>query len=144
LNKFINTVKLYIRITRPITLYCDCVLPLGSHIVWWRHCSKELRSTLFIDTLNMLKETFKHFSFVFNTSSNFFDLHIVNVSVSDEGIYYCAERERSRVVFIYVQLWLTIHFHVDMWTTDLLSIILFNCNIHALLKISLMLNSMLK
>lgn len=54
--------------------------------------------------INSVHRYFEHvegdFSFVFNSSSNFFDLHIVNVSVSDEGIYYCAERERSRVVFL--------------------------------------------
>ncbi|KAK2908683.1 hypothetical protein Q8A67_004520 [Cirrhinus molitorella] len=35
------------------------------------------------------------FNFVLNSSSNSYDLHITNVSVSDEGLYYCAIKERN-------------------------------------------------
>ncbi|XP_059407470.1 uncharacterized protein LOC132141822 isoform X2 [Carassius carassius] len=79
-----------------ITLYGDCVLPLGSLIVWLRNCSHEHQPSLLIETKNLFKGTFPHFSFVLNSSSNSYDLHITNFSVSDEGIYYCAKRENKR------------------------------------------------
>ncbi|KAK7166549.1 hypothetical protein R3I93_006340 [Phoxinus phoxinus] len=78
-----------------ITLCCDCVIPLGSHIVWLRNCSHEHQPPLKIDPLNMFLLTFPRFSFVQNSSSSSYDLHIENVSVSDEGIYYCAKDERK-------------------------------------------------
>uniref|UniRef100_A0A672LZD6 Ig-like domain-containing protein n=1 Tax=Sinocyclocheilus grahami TaxID=75366 RepID=A0A672LZD6_SINGR len=74
-----------------ITLYCDCVIPLGSLIVWLRNCSHEHQPSLFIDSTKIFKEKFPRFSFVLNGSRNSYDLHITNVSVSDEGIYYCAK-----------------------------------------------------
>ncbi len=39
-----------------ITLYCDCVKPLGSHIVWWRNCSHEHQPSLLIDHSKIFKE----------------------------------------------------------------------------------------
>uniref|UniRef100_A0A672LVP3 Ig-like domain-containing protein n=1 Tax=Sinocyclocheilus grahami TaxID=75366 RepID=A0A672LVP3_SINGR len=78
-----------------ITLYCDCVIPSGSIIVWFRNCSHEHQPSLFIDSSEIFKEKFPRFSFVFNSSRNSYDLHITNVSVSDEGMYYCAKRERK-------------------------------------------------
>ncbi|XP_051761847.1 uncharacterized protein LOC127518776 isoform X2 [Ctenopharyngodon idella] len=78
-----------------ITLYSDCIIPLGSHIVWLRNCSHEHQPSLLIETINLFWGTFPRFSFVFNGSSNSYDLHIENVSVSDEGIYYCAKRKRE-------------------------------------------------
>uniref|UniRef100_A0A8C1EWK6 Ig-like domain-containing protein n=1 Tax=Cyprinus carpio carpio TaxID=630221 RepID=A0A8C1EWK6_CYPCA len=78
-----------------ITLYCDCVIPLGSHIVWWRNCSHEHQPSLLIDSSKIFKVNFPRFSFVLNSSSNSYDLHITNVSVSDEGVYYCAKREKK-------------------------------------------------
>ncbi|XP_016375452.1 uncharacterized protein LOC107714196 [Sinocyclocheilus rhinocerous] len=78
-----------------ITLYSDCVIPLGSLIVWLRNCSHEHQPSLFIDSSKIFKEKFPRFSFVLNSSSNSYDLHITNVSVSDEGMYYCAKREKK-------------------------------------------------
>uniref|UniRef100_A0A8C1AWD6 Immunoglobulin domain-containing protein n=1 Tax=Cyprinus carpio carpio TaxID=630221 RepID=A0A8C1AWD6_CYPCA len=77
-----------------ITLYGDCVIPLGSLIVWLRNCSHEYQPSLFIDSSEILREKFPRFHFVPNSSRNSYDLHITNVSVSDEGVYYCAKRER--------------------------------------------------
>ncbi|KAF4118936.1 hypothetical protein G5714_000987 [Onychostoma macrolepis] len=51
-----------------ITLYCDCVISLGSDIVWWRNCSHEHQPSLLIDPSEIFKETFSHFSFVLNSS----------------------------------------------------------------------------
>jgi len=78
-----------------ITLYSDCVNPLGSHIVWMRNCSHEHQPSLLIDSTKLFLQMFPRFSFVQNRSSNSYDLHIENVSVSDEGIYYCAIDERK-------------------------------------------------
>uniref|UniRef100_A0A673HK10 Ig-like domain-containing protein n=1 Tax=Sinocyclocheilus rhinocerous TaxID=307959 RepID=A0A673HK10_9TELE len=78
-----------------ITLYCDCVIPFGSHIAWWRNCSHEHQPSLLIEAGNLFTGMFPRFSLVFNSSSNSFDLHITNASVSDEGLYYCAIKERK-------------------------------------------------
>ncbi|XP_042613566.1 uncharacterized protein LOC122145073 isoform X2 [Cyprinus carpio] len=78
-----------------ITLYPDCVIPLGSHIVWWRNCSHEHQPSLFIDSSKIFKANFPRFSFVLNSFRNSYDLYITNVSVSDEGVYYCAKREKK-------------------------------------------------
>ncbi|XP_052428472.1 uncharacterized protein LOC127970172 isoform X1 [Carassius gibelio] len=78
-----------------ITLYCDCVIPLGSLIVWLRNCSHEHQPSLLIETENLFLGMFPRFSFVLNSSSNSYDLHITDVSVSDEGIYYCAKTENK-------------------------------------------------
>ncbi|XP_077061172.1 uncharacterized protein LOC143714097 [Siphateles boraxobius] len=83
-----------------ITLYCDSVLSLGSHIVWLRNCSHEHQPSLLIDSSKIFLRTFPRFSFVQNISSNSYDLHIENVSVSDEGMYYCAIDER-KVNYLY-------------------------------------------
>ncbi|XP_016360083.1 uncharacterized protein LOC107702322 [Sinocyclocheilus anshuiensis] len=78
-----------------ITLYSDCVIPLGSLIVWLRNCSHEHQPSLLIDSSEIFMEKFPRFSFVLNSSRNSYDLHITNVSVSDEGMYYCAKREKK-------------------------------------------------
>uniref|UniRef100_A0A671NI76 Ig-like domain-containing protein n=1 Tax=Sinocyclocheilus anshuiensis TaxID=1608454 RepID=A0A671NI76_9TELE len=78
-----------------ITLYCDCVIPFGSHIAWWRNCSHEHQPSLLIESGNLFTGMFPRFSLVFNSSSNSYDLHITNASVSDEGLYYCAIKERK-------------------------------------------------
>ncbi len=78
-----------------ISLYCDCVIPFGSHIVWWRNCSHEHQPSLLIEAVNLFTGMFPRFNFVLNSSSNSCDLHITNVSVFDEGLYYCAIKERK-------------------------------------------------
>ncbi|XP_021326813.2 uncharacterized protein [Danio rerio] len=78
-----------------VTLYSDCAVLFGSHIVWIRNCSHENQPSLVIDPSNMFLETLPRFSLVVNSSSNSYDLHIKNVSVSDEGLYYCAINERN-------------------------------------------------
>uniref|UniRef100_A0A673HM26 Immunoglobulin domain-containing protein n=1 Tax=Sinocyclocheilus rhinocerous TaxID=307959 RepID=A0A673HM26_9TELE len=78
-----------------ITIYSDCVIPSGSIIVWLRNCSHEHQPSLLIDSSEIFMEKFPRFSFVLNSSRNSYDLHITNVSVSDEGMYYCAKRERK-------------------------------------------------
>ncbi|XP_051561232.1 uncharacterized protein LOC127445293 [Myxocyprinus asiaticus] len=79
-----------------ITLFCDHVIPFGSYLVWIRNSSHENQSSLLIDTDYLFRQTFPHFSFVCNSSSNSFcDLHIKNISVSDQGLYYCGIMERK-------------------------------------------------
>ncbi|XP_050967133.1 uncharacterized protein LOC127166088 isoform X1 [Labeo rohita] len=78
-----------------ITLYCDCVVPYGSHIFWWRNCSHEHQPSLLIEATNLFMGMFSRFNFVLNSSSNSYDLHITNISISDEGLYFCAIKERK-------------------------------------------------
>ncbi|XP_067259894.1 uncharacterized protein [Chanodichthys erythropterus] len=73
-----------------ITLYCDRSFT-GSRFVWIRNCSHENQPSLEIDIMRLDKEIFQRFSSVQNRSSNSNDLHITNISVSDLGLYYCAD-----------------------------------------------------
>ncbi|XP_073716101.1 uncharacterized protein [Misgurnus anguillicaudatus] len=78
-----------------VTLFCDCVIPLSYFIVWFRNCTHEHQPSLLINAEHFFKGTFPRFNFVHNSSSNTFDLHIKNISVYDEGIYYCAKAEKK-------------------------------------------------
>ncbi|XP_048053359.1 uncharacterized protein LOC125272517 isoform X2 [Megalobrama amblycephala] len=77
-----------------ITLYCDRSLTHGI-IVWIRNCSQENQTSLIIDFTKWGQEILWHFSSLHNRSSNSYDLHITNISVSDLGLYYCAEVENK-------------------------------------------------
>ncbi|KAM3623733.1 uncharacterized protein V6R79_015083 [Siganus canaliculatus] len=82
-----------------ITLYCDCKTSTGVYIMWYRNCSHENQPTM---VLNIKHESqangnrqrnFSHFHFKGNQSSGSYDLLIVNVSKSHEGLYYCGTEE---------------------------------------------------
>ncbi|XP_057188658.1 uncharacterized protein LOC130553610 [Triplophysa rosa] len=78
-----------------ITLICDCPLTHGYNIAWIRNCSHEHQPPLIIDHLIMDETNFPRFSFLKNSNMNSFDLHITNITVSDLGLYYCAEYKRQ-------------------------------------------------
>ncbi|KAI2668676.1 T cell receptor alpha variable 27 [Labeo rohita] len=88
-------VEMKVRTGDNITLYCDRSLTLGSFIVWIRNCSHENQPSLIIDFRKMVEEIFQRFSFIHNPYNNSHDLYITNISVSDLGLYYCAELERK-------------------------------------------------
>ncbi|XP_061586260.1 uncharacterized protein LOC133451306 [Cololabis saira] len=82
-----------------ITLYCDCKLSTGISIVWFRNCSHENQPPLVI-TFHSFYSSYAlgnptklpRFDFVKNSSSDSYDLLIMNASASDEGSYYCGTR----------------------------------------------------
>ncbi|XP_037621341.1 uncharacterized protein LOC119485680 [Sebastes umbrosus] len=87
-----------------ITLYCDCKSSSGVYIVWYRNCSHENQPSLVLkvkrqstdnDALFNLK-ILPRFQFVSNSSSESYDLLIMNITESDEGLYYCGT-EQPRV-----------------------------------------------
>lgn len=91
-----------------ITLYCDCQLSLGVYIVWYRNCSHENQPPLVLKVDRSLStlgynpasdtkdpQNFPRFQFVRNSSSNSYDLLIMNITDSDEGIYYCGSEQRT-------------------------------------------------
>nr|XP_040042927.1 uncharacterized protein LOC120825389 [Gasterosteus aculeatus aculeatus] len=92
-----------------ITLYCDCKLSSGVYIVWYRNCSHENHPSLVLkvgfETYRLgynpdsdIKDYLKilpRFQFVRNSSSNSYDLLIMNMTDSDEGIYYCGTEEKK-------------------------------------------------
>ncbi len=78
-----------------ITLYCDRSVTLGSVVVWIRNCSHENQPSLIIHYMKLDLEIFQRFSFIHNPYNNSYDLHITNISVSDLGLYYCAEVENK-------------------------------------------------
>ena len=87
-----------------ITLYCDCKSSTRVFIVWYRNCSHENQPTLVLKTTKviLLKSTFNTtgplqpfppFQFVRNSSSESYDLLILNITNSDAGLYYCGTEE---------------------------------------------------
>ncbi|XP_046698892.1 uncharacterized protein LOC124381361 [Silurus meridionalis] len=83
-----------------ITLYSDCVWKSGFNPVWFRNCSVKDHPRLMIALVDLtvsdaLGGDFTRFSFLVNDSTNTHDLRIKNVTVSDQGVYYCALREKT-------------------------------------------------
>ncbi|XP_067261388.1 uncharacterized protein [Chanodichthys erythropterus] len=88
-------VEMKVRPGDNITLYCDRSATLGSLFVWIRNCSHENQPSLIINVVSLDMGTLQRFSSDYNRSSNSYDLHITNISVSDLGLYYCAEVENK-------------------------------------------------
>ncbi|XP_034059184.1 uncharacterized protein LOC117537902 [Gymnodraco acuticeps] len=81
-----------------ITLYCDCNSSTGVYIVWYRNCSHENQPSLVLDTIprrknfmdnNYSQNPLPRFHFVKSSSSESYDLLIINITETDEGLYYC-------------------------------------------------------
>uniref|UniRef100_A0A672LZE1 Ig-like domain-containing protein n=1 Tax=Sinocyclocheilus grahami TaxID=75366 RepID=A0A672LZE1_SINGR len=96
-NKIIygEEVEMKVRPGDNITLYCDRSLTYGSLILWIRNCSHENQPSLIIDFTKWELKIFQRFSSIYNRYNNSYDLHITNTSVSDLGLYYCAEQENK-------------------------------------------------
>ncbi|XP_031602957.1 uncharacterized protein LOC116326011 [Oreochromis aureus] len=78
-----------------ITLYCDCKMTIGVHIIWYRKCSHENTVVLRYKSVSWFPlEPLSHLHFVKNESSNSRDLVILNITESDEGLYYCGTEEQ--------------------------------------------------
>ncbi|XP_016118108.1 uncharacterized protein, partial [Sinocyclocheilus grahami] len=88
-------VEMKVRPGDNITLYCDRSFSHGSLIVWIRNCSHENQPSLIIDFTKWELKIFQRFSSIYNRYNNSYDLHITNISVSDLGLYYCAEQENK-------------------------------------------------
>ncbi|XP_053275079.1 uncharacterized protein LOC128437087 isoform X4 [Pleuronectes platessa] len=90
------------------TLYCDCKSSTGVYIVWYRNCSHVNQPTLVMTTRYPFEQLqlsrkyednlhpFPRFYLVRNESSESYDLMIMNISDSDEGLYYCGTEEVNR------------------------------------------------
>ncbi|XP_057188700.1 uncharacterized protein LOC130553640 [Triplophysa rosa] len=77
-----------------VTIFCDCVIP-AVNMIWIRNESYANLSSILMSAENWFSGMFPRFSFVLNSSTHSFDLHIANVSIYDEGIYYCAEANKE-------------------------------------------------
>ncbi|XP_026026635.1 uncharacterized protein LOC113024125 isoform X2 [Astatotilapia calliptera] len=100
-----SVVDLTVRLGENITLYCDSTKPPEEYIVWYRNCTHENQPPL---VLKLTKDSWKpicnratlvnslpRFHFVNNQSSGSYDLLIVNISDSDEGLYYCGTEQKQ-------------------------------------------------
>ncbi|XP_044046047.1 uncharacterized protein LOC122873426 [Siniperca chuatsi] len=86
-----------------ITLYCDCKTSSGVHIVWYRNCSHENQPSLVLkqtpDSWSQSRDATgflnlpPRFHFVWNNSSKSYDLLILNITDSDEGLYFCGTEQ---------------------------------------------------
>ncbi|XP_035992507.1 uncharacterized protein LOC110367945 [Fundulus heteroclitus] len=79
-----------------VTINCDCKVSTGVYIVWFRNCSHEYQPTLVhilgVDIYD-LENKFPQLKFLKNETSDSYDLVIINVTNSDEGLYYCGTFE---------------------------------------------------
>ncbi|KAL6467232.1 hypothetical protein MHYP_G00250360 [Metynnis hypsauchen] len=78
-----------------VTLYCDCVIPAGSNVAWFRNCSHENQPPFVITYSEIFKEELPRFSLTKNASSESYDLRVKNVTENDLGLYYCAQHDRK-------------------------------------------------
>ncbi|KAJ4944402.1 hypothetical protein JOQ06_012946, partial [Pogonophryne albipinna] len=85
-----------------ITLYCDCKLSIGVYIVWYRNCSHENQPSLVLEIIarkkkfmdnNYSQNPLPRFHFVKSSSSESYDLLIINITETDEGLYYCGTEQ---------------------------------------------------
>ncbi|XP_034393317.1 uncharacterized protein LOC117733637 [Cyclopterus lumpus] len=79
-----------------VTVYCDCKVSGGVYIVWYRDCSHENQPSLVLKVKirSLNNSTPPSFHFVKNFSSDSFDLLIVNITDSNEGLYYCGTEQK--------------------------------------------------
>lgn len=98
--------ELPVRLGDNITLYCDCKTSSGVYIRWYRICSHVNQPSLVLSTRyphelelmdkddsNGFLNPFPRFHFVKNQSSESYDLLILNITDSDEGLYYCGTEQ---------------------------------------------------
>ncbi|XP_017538691.2 uncharacterized protein LOC108411570 [Pygocentrus nattereri] len=83
-------VELKIRQGDNVTVYCDCSLPIGSYIAWFKNCSHENQPPLIIHTMKLVQGENPHYDLVWDASAQSFGLLIKNITESDMGLYYCA------------------------------------------------------
>eukprot|EP00064_Thunnus_orientalis_P022100 superscaffoldBa00007164_g22283 len=99
-----SVLEVTVRPGNNITLYCDCKRSSGVFIVWYRNCSHVNQPSLVLrtkfkhidttdkDYSNFLNP-FPRFHLVENKSSDSYDLLIMNITDSDEGLYYCGTEQ---------------------------------------------------
>ncbi|XP_065813436.1 uncharacterized protein [Labrus bergylta] len=89
-----SELKVTVRPGDNVTLYCDCKTSTGVYIVWYRNCSHENQPSLVLKVKNILTQNLPpNFHFLKNQSSESYDLLILNITESDEGLYYCGTEE---------------------------------------------------
>ncbi|KAI4833239.1 hypothetical protein KUCAC02_016152 [Chaenocephalus aceratus] len=96
-----SELEMTVRPGENITLYCDCKLSIGVYIVWYRNCSHENQPSLVLDknvwtkssTDDHIMNPLPRFHFVRNFSSDTYDLLIINITETDEGLYYCGTEQ---------------------------------------------------
>ncbi|XP_063739381.1 uncharacterized protein LOC134864380 isoform X1 [Eleginops maclovinus] len=111
-----------------VTFLCDCKVSLSVYIVWYRNCSHENQPSLALNrnvweqssTADRIINPLPRFHFVRNFSSDSYDLLIINITETDEGLYYCGTDElrvdnkeniTSKHVYTYGNISTRIHFN---------------------------------
>lgn len=94
-----SVVERVVRSGDNITLYCNCKTSSKEFLVWYRNCTHDNQPSLVLkleedswkSTTDQatLVNSLSRFHFVKNQSSGSYDLLIINISYSDEGLYYC-------------------------------------------------------
>uniref|UniRef100_A0A3Q0S579 Ig-like domain-containing protein n=1 Tax=Amphilophus citrinellus TaxID=61819 RepID=A0A3Q0S579_AMPCI len=102
-----SVVDLTVRLGENITLYCDCKISTEEYIVWYRNCTHENQPRLVLqlkeDPWKQISDratsvnSLPRFHFVKSQFSGSYDLLIMNISDSDEGLYYCGTEKEHLV-----------------------------------------------
>ncbi|KAF3687613.1 hypothetical protein EXN66_Car003285 [Channa argus] len=96
-----------------ITLFCDCKTSVGEYVIWYRNCSHLNQPSLVMGTrypyeklLNSdynsdILNPFPQIYLMKNQSSRSYDIRILNISDSDQGLYYCGTEQLSTGKYVY-------------------------------------------
>ncbi|XP_026216170.1 uncharacterized protein LOC113162318 isoform X2 [Anabas testudineus] len=109
---FASVLEMTVKPGNNIILYCDCKVSTGVFIVWYKNCSHKNHPTplkLKRTTTNYTDPLkFPNFHYLRNYSSDSYDLLILNINDSDEGLYYCGTEENKVEDKEYIK-WKTIY-----------------------------------
>lgn len=121
---FASVLEMTVKPGNNIILYCDCKVSTGVFIVWYKNCSHKNHPTplkLKRTTTNYTDPLkFPNFHYLRNYSSDSYDLLILNINDSDEGLYYCGTEENKVEDKEYIK-WKTIYKYGRKATRILLS-----------------------
>ncbi|XP_029134730.1 uncharacterized protein [Labrus bergylta] len=89
-----SELKVTVRPGDNIILYCDCKTSTGVYIMWYRNCFHEDEPSPDLKVKNILTQSLHpNFHLLKNQSSDSYDLLILNITESDEGLYYCGTKQ---------------------------------------------------
>ncbi|KAF5891304.1 uncharacterized protein DAT39_018989, partial [Clarias magur] len=110
-QKRISGAEVEMRVRRgdDVTLYSDCVGERGLEVVWFRNCSHENQLPPSTAPPFMVHGALPRYSFMLNNSSKSSFLRIKKVTEPDQGLYFCALRERK------VQIYSSVIYYSDVY-----------------------------
>nr|XP_023685545.1 uncharacterized protein LOC111853144 isoform X2 [Paramormyrops kingsleyae] len=79
-----------VRLGDNITLHCD--VRHERETIWYRQCSHEKQPPLKMSGVELMRNPHPRYTFVWNSSSDSYNMSIKNITDSDLGLYYCSTK----------------------------------------------------